>query len=316
MNKLAFRNWFCGKRDCALSSGVTTFYNLRKLRTLTNLSEVIPLSTKWVSNKVFSQLDKLSDVTKKNYSASLVAYLKAAKAPQSLIERASKKMMGYSATIKKMYSSQKKSDKQKTNWVNMQQIQDFWKEKTKEVSAKKLYSKADWTPSQRRLAEQSLMLSMHGGSGHPPPRLEFSDLWYTKDGEFPDNKNYLYQKSKGTWRARIGKSKVTSKKGVMDIKLSSPVARVLNRMKKFLTLGRPVFQNKKGGPLTRSAYSKRLRALFAERFPGKKIGAGLLRTIFLSDMYKGLPALKIMDETAKTMMHSTATALSKYVKKG
>ena len=105
MNKLAFRNWFCGKRDCALSSGVTTFYNLRKLRTLTNLSEVIPLSTKWVSNKVFSQLDKLSDVTKKNYSASLVAYLKAAKAPQSLIERVS--------GMKKQQTSQRKNFIQK-----------------------------------------------------------------------------------------------------------------------------------------------------------------------------------------------------------
>ena len=101
----------------------------------------------------------------------------------------------------------------------------------------------------------------------------------------------------------------------MDIKLSAPVARVLNKMKRFLTLGRPVFQNKKGGPLTRSAYSKRLRALFAERFPNKKVGAGLLRTIYLTDMYKGLPALKIMDQVSKTMMHSTGTALSKYVKK-
>lgn len=315
MNKLTFRNWFCSKRDCAQSSGVTTFYNLRKLRTLANLPENIPVSTKWVTSKKFSELDKLKDVTKKNYSASLVAYLKAAKAPQKLIDRASKKMMVYSAKIKKMYDSQKKSEKQKTNWVNMQQIQDFWKEKTKEVSAKKLYSKADWTPGQRRLVEQSLMLALHGGSGHPPPRLEFSGLWYTKDGEFPDNKNYLYQKTKGTWRARIKKSKVSSKKGVMDIKMSAPVARILNKMKKKLTLGRPVFQNKSGGPLTRSAYSKRLHALFAERFPGKRVGAGLLRTIYLSDMYKGLPALKIMEQTAKTMMHSTATAMGKYIKK-
>ena len=101
----------------------------------------------------------------------------------------------------------------------------------------------------------------------------------------------------------------------MDIKFTAPVARVLNKMKKFLTLGRPVFQNKSGGPLTRSAYSKRLRALFAERFPGKKVGAGLLRTIFLSDMYKGMPSLKISEGVAKQMMHSKDTALGKYVKR-
>jgi len=311
MDKQAFRDWFCSKRNVCGSSGVTTYYNLRKLYG----SDKIPTSTKWVTPAKLKQFESEKAVTKKNLFASLVAYLKAAKAPKSIIERASKKMVEYAGQVQKHYTSQKKTEKQKVNWVDMSQIQDFYKEKTKEVSAKKLYSKADWTPPQRRLAEQTLMLALHGGSGHPPPRLEYSGLVYTKDGDFSENKNYLYQKNRGTWRARIKRSKVSSKKGIMDIKFTSPVARVLNKMKKFLTIGRPVFQNKKGGPLTRSAYSKRLRALFAERFPGKQVGAGLLRTIFLSDMYKGLPSLKIMDDTAKQMMHSTDTALGKYVKK-
>jgi len=311
MDKTSFRNWFCAKRNCQQSSGVTTFYNLRRLRG----GETIPVSTKWVTSSVFSAMEKLSDVAKKNVAASLVAYLKAAKAPKKLIEKASKKMILYAGKMQEHYSSQKKTEKQKTNWVEMKHIQDFFREKTREVSAKKLYSKADWTPSQRRLAEQSLMLALHGGSGNPPPRLEMAALWYTSDGHFPDKKNYLYQKKKGIWRARIKQSKVTSKKGVMDIKFSAPVARILNRMKKYLTVGRPVFQNKTGGPLSRSAYSKRLRSLFAERFPGKRVGAGLLRTIYLSDMYKSMPALKLAEQTAKSMMHSKRTAIEKYVKK-
>ena len=165
-----------------------------------------------------------------------------------------------------------------------------------------------------QMLENRLMLAIHGGSGHPPPRLEFSSMIFTKDGEFPENKNYLYQKKRGAWRARIKQSKITSKKGIMDIKLNSPIARVLNRMKKYLKIGRPVFQNKRGGPLTKSAYSKRLRALFADRF-GKKVGAGMLRTIFLSNMYKNLPSLNIMEDTANKMLHDSGTAMKMYVKK-
>ena len=282
---------------------------------MAGLSLEIPNNSKWVTNKVISHLDKLKSVPKKNLSASLVAYLKASDASDKVITLATKKMNSSAKSVKKQYSSQNKTERQKVNWVNLGQIKEFWKEKNKEVSAKKLYSKADWTPAQRRLAEQSLMLALHGGSGHPPPRLEFSELVYTTKNEFPENKNYLYQSKRGIWRTRVKKSKVTSKKGIIDIKLNSPVARILNRMKKFLSPGRPVFQNKKGGPLSKSAYSKRLRALFAERFPKKRIGAGLIRTIFLSDMYKGMPQLKIQEQTAKKMFHNKETAMSKYVKK-
>ena len=311
MDKQTFKSWYCKTRNCAQSSGITSFYNIRRLRQMGGETKgTIPVNPKWVTEALLSKLDKskVSTVAKKNMMASLVAYLKAASGSKKIIASASGLMNKYARDVQKHYTSQEKTDRQKTNWVDMKQVQDFWKEKTREVAAKKLYSKADWTPAQRRLAEQSLMLALHGGSGHPPPRLEMSSLVYTKDGQFEANKNYLYQNKRGVWRARIARSKVTSKKGVMDIKFSSPVARVLNRMKKFLTFGRPVFQNKRGGPLTRSAYSKRLRALFAERFPGKRIGAGLLRVIFLSDMYKGMPELKLAEETAEQMMHQADLA--------
>ena len=87
----------------------------------------------------------------------------------------------------------------------------------------------------------------------------------------------------------------------------------LNKYKKFLVPGEPIFQDRKGAALTRNAYGKRLRTLFLKRY-GKKVGASLLRNIYLSDQYKNMPSLNKIDANANNMMHSITTAL-KYVKK-
>jgi hypothetical protein len=60
-----------------------------------------------------------------------------------------------------------------------------------------------------------------------------------------------------------------------------------------------------------STLGKRLYKIF----DGKLIGASALRSIFLSDMYKDMPKLQKMQETAEKMGHTINTALTRYVKK-
>jgi len=65
-----------------------------------------------------------------------------------------------------------------------------------------------------------------------------------------------------------------------------------------------------GAPLTTSQMTKRVQKIF-----GKKVGVDVIRSIYLSNLYKGLPKLTELEETAQQMGHTVSSALQYYVKK-
>lgn len=60
-------------------------------------------------------------------------------------------------------------------------------------------------------------------------------------------------------------------------------------------------------PYTTPAMSKKLKAVYGVSVDG-------LRSIYISHMYKGLPALEKMEQVAEDMGHSVGTAINHYVK--
>ena len=155
----------------------------------------------------------------------------------------------------------------------------------------------------------ALLLLLHHTN---PPRLEYADLWYTTQ-KSPPNKdhNWLLKLPKMGWATVIYSGKTA--RGQV-IKLSPPVVRFLNRHQSFFKDNRPVFTNRKGEQLSRNAYGKRLRGLYARRF-GKNITASRLRSIFVTEKYKNLPSFDDMQNTSHAMMHDIKTALTRYVRK-
>lgn len=66
--------------------------------------------------------------------------------------------------------------------------------------------------------------------------------------------------------------------------------------------------NSRGEPFTSSSLNKRLTSIYG-------FGVDMLRSIFLSDRYRDVPAMQEMQETAEKMGHSVDAALGYYVKK-
>ena len=64
-----------------------------------------------------------------------------------------------------------------------------------------------------------------------------------------------------------------------------------------------------GNKLSSSQINRNLNDVF-----GKKVSVDMLRTIFLTDLYKDVPALSQMQEVASAMGHSISQAME-YVKK-
>lgn len=312
MERAEFISFICGVRKCKESTGRVNFFNLRRVRKMLGQGDLIPKNAKWLpENTKWSE--ELQQVQGRNLFSSIVAYLRALDAPEHLIKTYSKRMKEFSVGVDKIYLTQKRTEKQKKNWLNHSKIVSFYKEKLKVVNDRGLFKKKEWTRQERRLAENLLMLSFHV---EDPPRLEFSQLLFTKkQSQVHNESNWVFRIPRKGWHALIYVGKTITDNHPRLIHLNKYTQRVLNHWSPdHLEHHKPVFPDKKGKTISRNAYSKRLGNMFQVRF-GKQVTASLLRNIFISERLKGLPALKALKKSSHNMMHSLDTAMNKYTKK-
>ena len=309
MQRDEFVRWFCGKRDCVRSSGVTNWYNLRRIARMAD-RETIPKKHNWLTGAVLKKIEELERVPRKNLLAAAVSYLRAAKAPPRKIDGFVKSMNEAANEVDKFYRGQEKTPRQSKNWVTMREVKRFFKETKRQANDIKLWQQKEWSAADRQLAQKVLMLAFHGGT-EPPPRLELATLRYSTNPT-EDTGNLLFRK-KTVWYAAIRHGKTTRKRGELELKFTPTTARLLNQFIKKVDSGDSIFLTLNGTAHTTRSYGKRLMSYFQKRFK-KKVGAGLLRTIYLSTAYKNVPALKEIEKNAKGMMHAPMTALKRYTK--
>ena len=68
---------------------------------------------------------------------------------------------------------------------------------------------------------------------------------------------------------------------------------------------------KTGKKMTTSGLSTKIGSIYGN----SKIGVDILRSIYVSDIYKDLPALQHLEDTANAMGHSISSAMNFYAKK-
>ena len=312
MERDEFIKFICGKRKCKESTGRVNFFNIRRVRKMLGESDLIPQNASWLPKKT-DWAEELSQVQGRNLFSSIVAFLKAVDAPEDLVKTYSKKMKEFSIGVDKIYLTQKRTEKQKKNWLNHKKVVEFYKEQLKIVNDRGLFKKKEWSKREQRLAENLLILSFHV---EDPPRLEFAQLIFTKkQSQVHNEANWVFRIPRKGWHALIYVGKTITDNRPRLIHLNKYTQRILNHWSPdHLQHQKPVFPDKSGQPISRNAYSKRLGNMFESRF-GKVVTASLLRNIFISDRLKGLPALKALHKSSHNMMHSLDTAMNKYNKK-
>ena len=312
MNKEQFVEWFCSKRKCKSSSGVTQFYNMKRIRKILGLSDKIQKTHTWIPNDPKKILKFEQANVQRNLSTSVVTFLKAlGNAPEKKKNLWVDLMNEHARKVDLIYQSNEKTKKQKDNWIDQKMVTRFMREKTKHLDELDLFAKKEWTFNDRRLAQEALILTLHASS---PPRLELSQLIYvTSDKDMNSEENYLIKRPRKGWFVQINVGKTASRRP-SAFKLSLPSTKLLNKMRRFLTPGEPVFISRSGTRLSRNSYGKLIKRMFKTRY-GKNVTASLLRTIFVSDKWKDLPKYEEIKKTADKMMHSVSTHLGKYKKK-
>lgn len=311
MNRAEFVDFFCEKRKCTRSTGTTSYYNIKRIRKMQKLSELIPRTNKWVTDSTIAVIKTLPDTPQKNLFATLVAYLKATGASNAKIDKFSDVMTDASEKVSLEYQKQELSATQQKKYIPMAKVRRFFAEVKRQAADIDLWNQKTWSTADRQLAQKVLMLALHGNT-EPPPRLEFARLRYVSEpGQLPGNVLY---RTKKAWRARITVGKTASVAKPFDIKFSKATARLLNKYAKKIQYGDFVFTSKNNEPLSPNTYGKKLQGYYRARF-NKPVGAGMLRVIYLSEKHKDIPRLRELQNTADKMMHSVRTALGTYTKK-
>ena len=198
-----------------------------------------------------------------------------------------------------IYKTQTKTDKQKENWKTQEEIKDVYDNLLSQVklmfASKKLLNTS--------VVMQFFLVAFLSGVLFPPRRsLDYCLLKIRNIN--PETDNYY---SKGSFH--FNKFKTSAKFGEQSLKLPPELNTLVKKWIKLNDNDYLLF-SKNNKPLSSPQITRILNLSF-----GGKVSTDLLRSMFLSNLYKDVPKLEEMQQTADAMGHSISTGLTDYVKK-
>ena len=240
-------------------------------------------------------------------------------------DKVAEKYTNYLTTQAKAYDDgikkQRKSDKQKGNWVTMKELEKVrrkygayikrigYRQKDKEFKQGK-------EKRHRELIQKYLVASLY--LLNAPRRNSYANMKIIKNNDYrklsdkdKENNNYLVIVSRNKKFFSFGDYKTKKSYGVQEIPVEKKLNSVLNLWLNFNN-SEYLLLNSRGQNMSTNGLTKFLQKTFEPT--GKKISSTMIRHIFLSEKFDP-EVYKEMKKTAKEMGHSVAEQQETYVKK-
>jgi integrase len=214
----------------------------------------------------------------------------------------SKQMKDDVEETKKDINTQTKSKTQSENWESYDAIKGI--QQTYETKALDILSaKGKLNETQNELINRFMMLSLSTGVYMPPRR---SEMVLIKIKDIDESKDNYIDMAKSEFV--YNQYKTVKKYGQQRVGFPPAFKAIL---KKYLAKvkGQTYLLEHNGQPYLATELTREMHKIF-----GKKISTSMLRHIYLSDIYKDVPALAEMQERATAMGHSISESLQ-YVKR-
>lgn len=286
-------------RPDASAATIRTYNSLLKGMFYKKHPKDADINIEWFKN-VDEVLDTLKDKTPQSRKTNLAAIIVLLdnKGCDKYAELMYKDADHTSAENKK----QQKSEKQKENWMNFEEIKNVWN--THSIRANRiLASKEPISSTELNELIKFMVLTLTSGIYFPPRRSEWVSMkirnYDAEKDNYVDMKKSEFVFNSYKTHKTLGQERIPYPK---QFKL------LLNRYLKKVGDNDYLIFNTKGGPLSNATLTQMLNSLF-----GKKIGTSMLRHIYLSDKFKDIPKLEDLQKTADSLGHSVGQMLE-YVK--
>ena len=204
------------------------------------------------------------------------------------------KMMVYINETNQKYRQQKVNTNLKDTYLTKTELQEVYDRVTK---------RAKQVPSIENYVNY-LIVSLMSGLFIAPRRLEYATVKIKNFDTKVDNYVDIKKKVIG-----FNKYKTYKTYGFQLIELPKEV---LPTLKKFLKINETdyLLVKNNGKPLSASDLSKRIGTIFGD----EKMGVDVLRSMYVSRMYKNVPELVKLEKVAQEMGHSVNAAMTYYKK--
>ena len=229
------------------------------------------------------------------------------------------KMLGETTKYEEGKSEQTKSDREGANWATIKDLQKVLKTYSAVLRVKGINNK---NPPTRKDDIQTLQKILVGSLYlmHPPRRLEYGEMMRINEKDFnaldtdvKERNNFIVSKSKFKMYFSFGNTKVKTTTS-LKIDLHKDLVKIVRLWYSATPTAQSFLLTRNGEPQNCNGLSHFLISQVFEP-TGKKIGAGMIRKIYLSEKYKDDTPLKEKQELGKLMNHASTTADLHYIKK-
>ena len=211
-----------------------------------------------------------------------------------------KAMMQKISKYNEIQTAQRRTDREEKNWVTFDEIKEIFDDNRATFYAMAKQKKLPI--SDKSNLQKFIIFIVSSGVFIPPRRsMDYTELTWEKH----DQGNYI---DKGKFIFR--EYKTASTYGTQIVPIPKQLQTWLKLWRKHQP-GKWVFTDTSGKKLSAAGYGQRVSSFFH----GKDISTSMLRKIYLSEIYKDVPKLRYLQETADAMGHSVDAAMSNYVKK-
>jgi len=201
-------------------------------------------------------------------------------------------MLKYVKEVNDNYKAQKTDDKRLKNLISFNQVKEIVND---------LKTKYETSKTFDALQNYVIALTASGVlEGLPPRRLDYIYMKVKNYDEKEDN--YI---KRGSFY--FNKFKTVKSKGTQKIKIPKMLIPLIKKLSDMSNCDY-LFVNSKGQEFSPSLYSQKIKHLFG-------VTQDELRSIFVSELYKDVPKLKLLEDTAEAMGHSISSAMMYYQKK-
>ena len=247
----------------------------------------------WFSDNVKEILEYLKSKNNQTLKTSLSA-LFVLTGKQEYREVMVKTMAAVNAT----YQEQKKSPAQAENWISEKEVKDVYFAQLDNalhmLSTKKVFNENKYI--------EFLLVGFLSGAVMPPRRsMDYGEMMIRNYDPKTDN---FYKAGK----FYFNKYKTSSTYGLQTLDVPKPLNLMIKRWLKLNQTDYMLYSTNK-----QKLSSPQINRILNTAFGGKKISTNMLRHIYLSSVYAGIPALSSIDRLATQMGHSPTQAME-YIK--
>ena len=264
---------------------------------------------------VEDKLKELHYTTRRNYLNAITVYLLATEDKDSDLI---KEYADLRDTLNKQYEDEQAtgviSDKQKDNFVPIEEVNKMIATMGQEIKDKQLKKKEELTAKDKALIQVYTLFSIYT---RLPLRNDLSLMetvnkrgYNALSKEGKEDKNYLVINKNAMFMV-LNKYKTSSKYDELKIDVPKDLEKLLRQYIRINGMG-VLFKSSTGKPLSRNALTQ-LLIKTSKKYMGKSISTTMLRKIYLSSKYSDMK--EELEKDNKVMGHSKEVAMDTYIKK-